>query len=245
MTKIAIIADIHSNLPALEAVCSQIDYLDCREIFCLGDIVGYGSEPSACVEIVRQREMICIQGNHDAYVATEGNEEEFSFNFAALQAVFHNRTQLNKEQIGFLKGLPENLSWDEKTMLVHGSPDDRDKYLRYDVDLCELASDLMKNQGPGLIFFGHTHTPMAHNGVAPLRDADGSFFLDPECRMFFNPGSVGQPRDGDARAAFMVWDRNEGIVTQHRVAYDTTRARESILSAGLPHQLGDRLLTGR
>lgn len=245
MTRIAVIADIHSNLQALEAVCRRIDTLNCQEIFCLGDIVGYGIEPSECLQIVENRNMVCVQGNHDAHVSEEGNGGAFGFNYGALQAVAHNRKKLSSDQLKFLKELPSTLTWDEKTMLVHGSPQDRDKYLRYDAEFRDVASHQMETYGPGIIFFGHTHVPMAYAGENTLRDSDGVYFINSDSAMLFNPGSVGQPRDGDPRAAFMIWDVDERTVRQHRAEYDVENVCRNIINAGLPSQLGDRLLRGR
>ncbi len=245
MTKIAVIADIHSNVLALDAVCNRIDELGCNVVFCLGDIVGYGVDPAPCIKKVQQLNMVCVQGNHDAHVSDDGSGGEYGFNYAAVMAVLHNREHLNEAEISFLRELPTSLEWDKGVLLAHGSPQDRDKYLRFDADLRETSMDLLDTDGPGVLFFGHTHQPMVHDGQSPMRDADGVYFLNPDRRTIINPGSVGQPRDGDPRAAFMVWDDEEGTVTQHRVAYDFEQVRSDIIAAGLPHQLGDRLLRGK
>ena len=129
--------------------------------------------------------------------------------------------------------------------MVHGAPGDRDHYLLYLGELHETASTLLAERGPGVCFFGHTHHPAVFSGSGFEPVVEGTMPLDPARRVMVNPGSVGQPRDGDPRGAFVVWDREAGTVTFVRVPYDVEAARQDILTAGLPQILGDRLLAGR
>ena len=243
VSRIAVISDIHSNLQALTAVLERIDALDVDGLYCLGDIVGYGANPVECVDLVRARVAGAVQGNHDALIADPSLR--LDFNVYSLAAVDHNRALLSRDRLDWLHRLPTRLRPDERTQFVHGPPGDRDRYLVFLDDLLEAATALLEDDGPGVCFFGHTHHQVLFDGQSLLRPQPGEVRVDPARRVLINPGSVGQPRDGDPRAGFAVLDRERDVVAFHRVAYDVDGARRDILDAGLPRLLGDRLLQGR
>ncbi len=243
MTRIAVVSDIHSNLHALTAVLARVDEIGVDEIFCLGDIVGYGARPVECLDLIRERGARCVQGNHDALVAD--GALRLDFNVYSLAAVEHNRKLLSDEQLAFLGGLPTALRPDAESLYVHGAPDDRDRYLVFLDDIQEVSASLLAEEGPGLCFFGHTHHPVIFDGVSFMRSPWQTMLVDAGKRMLVNPGSVGQPRDGDPRAAFLWWDREARTLNFERVEYDKQGARQDILAADLPQILGDRLLQGR
>jgi diadenosine tetraphosphatase ApaH/serine/threonine PP2A family protein phosphatase len=243
LNKIAVVSDIHSNLQALQAVWRRISDLGCDGVYCLGDIVGYGGRPAECVDLVLREDFHCVQGNHDALIADPTLELEF--NVYSLAAVEHNRQRLSEENLDWLGALPTTLRLESEALFAHGSPEDRDRYLTYLDDLQDVSHRLLQKEGPGLCFFGHTHQSVVFDGSNSLRSPPGEFRLVAGERMLVNPGSVGQPRDGDPRAAFLWWDRPQGILHFERVVYDVEAARRDILDGGLPPILGNRLLTGR
>ncbi len=215
MQRIAVVSDIHSNLQALEAVLARIDELGCDTIWCLGDIVGYGARPSACLGLLRDRGTVFVQGNHDAAVAQV--TDTIWFNLHSRLAVEHNRKLLDTAEIDFLVGLPTRRDLEDGTVICHGSPGDRDRYL-LDTNLMEeVRLEQEAAQGPGLTWFGHTHQPVWHL-EKPLTLEPGRAQMVPEGRrLLINPGSVGQPRDGDPRSSFGFWDRTAGEMSLERV----------------------------
>ncbi|MBE0567158.1 MAG: metallophosphoesterase family protein [Krumholzibacteria bacterium] len=241
--RIAVISDIHSNLQALEAVLARIDALGCGAVYCLGDIVGYGAHPAECVARVRATGAVCIQGNHDALVAD--GSLELGFNPRSLQAVTHNRGLLDQETLAWLAALPVRRDLDQGTVLAHGSPGDRDRYLLFARDLELVRREQEAEAGDGITFFGHTHQPVCFAGAGFAPQVPGSVPLLPDGRVLVNPGSVGQPRDGDPRAALLVWHRDDRRLDFERIDYDIETARREIILAGLPERLGDRLREGR
>ena len=223
--KYAVISDIHANLEAFLAVLAEIDSLRPDAVVSLGDIVGYGADPNACVDIIREREIPSVIGNHDA--AASGVTEPWNFNEAAREAVLWTRDELTSENRDFLAALSERIET-EDFMAVHGAISDPDKYIfsyRDAVPEFELMDDY------GLCFFGHTHVPADHKSPA-----------GPERRLV-NPGSVGQPRDRNPRAAFLVYDTESGVEFR-RTEYDISTAQGKIIRKGLDSQLAERLSYG-
>lgn len=243
MSRIAIISDIHSNWQALQEVWQAISSRNCDEVICLGDVVGYGARPADCFRFIVEKGWTWIQGNHDALIGDKSLS--LNFNPASLLAVEHNRRLLDAQQLEHLRNLPWRLHPAAGLYLAHGSYQDRDRYLIYRADFREEAAYLLEQGGPGLCFFGHTHHPVVFAGDNFLPLDGGRVPVQPEGIMLVNPGSVGQPRDGDPRAAFAIWDQEAGELIFERVAYDVDAAREEILAAGLPERLGNRLLMGR
>ena len=229
---VALISDIHSNLEALEAVWEEIDYADA--FLCMGDLVGYGASPNEVVEFVREqmekRTFLCVRGNHDNAVAFGA---DWSFNPYARRAVRWHQRVMTDENLEFLRRLPVRQLFTDDTgrsyLLIHGSPRaPLDEYLFPWLPESEFKAVLSYVKQNDLLL-GHTHVPM-------LKEIGG--------RRIINPGSVGQPRDGDWRASYALIDTETGEVTFHRVEYDVEESARKIIEAGLPRFLADRLFEG-
>ncbi|MBN2307323.1 MAG: metallophosphoesterase family protein [Candidatus Hydrogenedentes bacterium] len=240
--KYALISDVHANLEALTAVLARLDDIAVDQIVCLGDVVGYNANPNECVELIRERQIPTVCGNHDAVAC--GIEEPLGFNPIALSAALWTRENLSRDNLDWLSGLPVNLEFDG-FLAAHGSPTDRDAYLFTWEDVLPHLP-LIAESGKDLCFFGHTHTP-------GIFSSDGRYTVDDESKFalgdgkafFINPGSVGQPRDGDARAAFGLYDSEAREYELVRVEYPVQEAAERILGEELPHFLAERLFLGR
>jgi diadenosine tetraphosphatase ApaH/serine/threonine PP2A family protein phosphatase len=243
MGQSAIISDIHSNLHALQAVLEVVDAEGCDEILCLGDIAGYGAQPAEVVDLIRSRRARCIQGNHDSLITLQNEGRNYSP--PSLLAAEHNRRLLDREALEFLAGLPLELEVYPGTLLFHGSPDYQDSYLINSSQLKAASDEVYLRMGGGLCFFGHTHMPTLFAGQCQPYAVDEDYPLPTGLRVLVNPGSVGQPRDGDPRSSFAIWEREARVLRFKRVQYDVEGARQAILDQGLPEILGDRLLSGR
>jgi predicted phosphodiesterase len=240
----AVIADIHANLEALEAVLERIAGLGVSEIVCLGDIVGYNANPNECVDLVRDRNMTCVLGNHDACAA--GQEEPNSFNPIAWNAMLWTRETLCGVNKSFLAQLRREQALRD-CFLFHGSIHDTNRYLAGSYEARRNFRLLAQLPGaPRIGFFGHTHVMIAFTHergvVTTARSQD--LRLSPENRYLINPGSVGQPRDGDPRASFLVYDSDDRLITFHRIVYDIRICQDKIIRARLPIRLADRLAWG-
>lgn len=243
----AIISDIHSNLEAFTAVLERIDSIGVDEIVCLGDIVGYSSNPNECVEIVRKRGIRSVAGNHD--VRACGLKEPHDFNEIARKALLWTRKVLDEENIDFLKGLPERLYLREgRGIAVHGALiDGTDTYILSPwIALRNFEEMAGSPDLPSLCFFGHTHVRITYQYIEGrvITLFDDEIVLNPEGLYLINPGSVGQPRDRDPHASFLIYDTEEETVTFHRVPYDIDLCCRKIVEAGLPRALGERLKIG-
>lgn len=243
--RIAVIADIHSNLEALQAVIGRIHALNVDETVCLGDIVGYNANPNECVDILRKDKILSVLGNHDA--CASGLEEPHRFNELARRAAFWTRAHLTEENRAFLMDLPRETSR-HGCFLFHGSINDTNRYIlsRHDArDNFQSLAGLPGGLKLGL--FGHTHVSTAfidHSG-ALSEELSLDLSLSPGKRYLINPGSVGQPRDRDPRASFLVYDLDDRTVRSFRVEYDVKRCQDRILQAGLPPRLAERLEWGQ
>ncbi len=252
--RFAIISDIHSNIIALEAVLKRLEEEKPDAVYCLGDVVGYGAEPEECVEAVRKiADGRIIRGNHDLATANPPPGYLEIFNPDAREAIEYQRNTLSPENLQWLASLPESLV-EEEFQFFHGSPVGTDHYL---MSITDLYRALEKLEGVHfkLAFFGHTHVPTA----AAIRP-DGVLFTDleyksegdserilqlkPGIRYLINPGSVGQPRDRNPAAAYLIVDMAEGLLQFRRVEYDITEAQRRITAAGLPVFLAQRLEFG-
>jgi predicted phosphodiesterase len=245
-----ILSDIHANLEALEAVLAAAPPYDV--VWNLGDIVGYGASPGEVVEKVRTLPNFTVRGNHDR--AACGLVRLNEFNAIAAQAVLWTRSQLEKDQLQWLKQLPKGpLAIEDGIQCVHGSLLDEDEYV---VTLSEAEPALARTKAP-VTFFGHTHIQggFATNGkdwfhLRPQyseRNAPENYTipLRSGARYLLNPGSVGQPRDKDWRAAFAIYESETKSLTFHRIPYEVGSTQERIIRAGLPDKLALRLRQGR
>lgn len=240
----AVMADIHSNLEALQAVLGRIEALDANEIICLGDIVGYNADPNACVDIVRGRNIKCILGNHD--VCAANLEEPDGFNPLARRAVLWTRAELTDENRLYLRNLPREQRVKD-LFLFHGSIHDTNRYILYMSDAADNFA-LLTGMGHFLRvgFFGHTHVRavLSYSRGAVSVEFSSDLQLAEKNHYLINPGSVGQPRDGDPRASFLVYDSDEHRVIFSRVEYDIQACQDKIIRAGLPSGLAERLVSG-
>lgn len=238
----AVVSDLHSNLHALQAVLRMVEAEGCDEILCLGDIAGYGAQPAEVIALIRQKDATCIQGNHDSLITLQN--EGLNYSTVSLIAAEHNRRLLGRSELDFLANLPLELEVGPGCLLIHGAPGHQDTYLINEAQLGAAAWDVREQQGPGVCFFGHTHVPAFHDGQGRTFTPGTALACPAEVRVMVNPGSVGQPRDGDPRASFALWDRDAATVRLMKAEYDVEGARDAILAAGLPRILGDRLLRG-
>lgn len=244
-----ILSDIHSNLEALDAVLAEAPRDQFDRIIVLGDIVGYGADPNAVVERVRAlAPHVMIRGNHDK--VSSGVESAEDFNTSARFAAHWTQTTLTQENRDYLSSLPLGpLVVDSLIELCHGSPIDEDEYIFEPVD----AIEAIRSARCPICFYGHTHVAIAYwlsadqfDVIVPEPDESVTeIVLDPKRRYLVNPGSVGQPRDGDPRAAYATFDSDTRIVRLHRVVYDIARAQQKIREANLPEGLARRLAVGK
>jgi predicted phosphodiesterase len=240
-----ILSDIHANLEAQQAVLADAQGKYDR-ILCLGDLVGYGADPNAIVEWARENVRAIIRGNHDRVNVggdSGGPDEMESFNFAAQASTVWTRTVLLPENRAYLERLPRGPLPYEGLDLTHGSPADEDEYVVTASD----AAPLFELLSAPLTFFGHTHRQgafrLSRRTVTQIVP-DGVLAIEPKYFYLVNPGSVGQPRDGDPRAAYALYSPEERAVEFRRVAYDVDQAAAKIRAAGLPDFLAARLHEG-
>jgi predicted phosphodiesterase len=242
-----VISDIHANLEALETVVSDASAEGYDRTLVLGDLVGYGADPNEVIERIQSLSPVAIiRGNHDK--AASGIDDAASFNPAARHAARWTYDALSPEHRTYLQTLPAGpVVIDERIEICHGSPSDEDEYI-FDGPDAWRALELTRAT---LCFFGHTHIAVAflrsgqifeaivpENGETRVQAQNGR-------RLLVNPGSVGQPRDGDPRAGYAVYDSDAGVIVMRRVEYPVARAQEKILAAGLPRALANRLSLGR
>jgi diadenosine tetraphosphatase ApaH/serine/threonine PP2A family protein phosphatase len=237
----AILSDIHGNLEALEAVLADIDRHGPASVACLGDFVGYGASPNECVARLRPRLEAAVLGNHDAVAC--GRMRIGSFNSDAATAARWTAAALEEEHRAWLAGLPYEAEW-RGIRLVHASPEEPEAW-HYVLSAHEAEMELGAFAEP-LCLIGHSHYPGVFEGHA----GRVRYLRDPEVRMetgrryIVNVGSVGQPRDGDPRAAYLLWDDHDHSVRHVRHEYDVEGAMRRIVEAGLPRFLAERLRWG-
>lgn len=239
---ILILSDIHSNLTALEAVLEDVGSYD--EVWCLGDIVGYGPDPNQCVEVVRGLpKLTCLRGNHDSAVA--GLTENTKFNPTAQEALQWTENELNAGQLAFLRELPSHLEKDEVT-LAHGSP--REPIWEYIMDTYTATVNFDHFSTP-YCMVGHSHIPFIYAHEAGEERAVRQVVRPGEIvplpgKALLNPGSVGQPRDNDPRASYALFDRQERTWVNRRVEYDVGAVQDRMREAGLPLTYIQRITQG-
>jgi putative phosphoesterase len=217
---VALLSDIHGNEPALRAVLDDMPPVD--GLVCAGDVVGYNPWPGACVDALRERDVPTVMGNHDRAVVTDTG---FGFNSMAGAGVAYARDHLTDPQLEWLADLPtERTAVDRRVKLVHGHPDDPDRYTYPAM----FSPDLLGEEA--VLVMGHTHV-QHHERY--------------DAGVVVNPGSVGQPRDGDPDAAYALLDLDALEVEERRVAYDVESVVAAVREAGLPEEIGTRLRKGR
>jgi diadenosine tetraphosphatase ApaH/serine/threonine PP2A family protein phosphatase len=240
--RVLVISDIHANLTALDAVIADAGVVDAA--WCLGDLVGYGPDADECIARVRGlANLSCLLGNHDAAVLGQIDVE--AFNAEARASIEWLKANLTAESSAFLQSLPDKVEIDEVT-LTHGSP--RNPVWEYILDTRVARINFERFETP-YCFVGHTHLPVVYStrdNQSPIRlvipDSHQVVTMAP--RMIFNPGSVGQPRDRDPRAAYAIYDSEKSIFEFHRVEYDISAVQTRIITAGLPERHALRLMEG-
>ncbi len=241
--KAAIISDIHSNLEALQAVLKDIKKRRIKNIFCLGDIVGYGANPNECIELCSKESDAIIAGNHDW--ATINKTDVSNFNKIALAAVKWTKDNTKPENIKKLHELPLTSKVDD-LLLVHATPDHPEEW-HYLFTLEEFEREF-SHFDEQLCFVGHSHIPSAAfqdaNGYTDFL-RDNPFPIIKNRKYIVNVGSVGQPRDLDPRASYVIYDGNKNSIDFIRIEYNIPLASQKIIDAGLPEILGERLLVGK
>lgn len=247
--RLALLSDIHSNLPALEAVLAGVDSADVDEAWCLGDVVGYGAQPNECTALVRERCSECLVGNHD--LAVLGELDISTFSPAAAAAVRWTRERIDPGALEFLSTL-EPADESREVALYHASP--RDPVWEY-VLWPDQAAECIRAQARRVAFIGHSHVALFFALASETQggkphdargaQAAGGTTLDlSRGRWLINPGSVGQPRDGDPRAAWLEIDKEAGWATFRRTDYPVERTQTEMREQGLPEILAERLATG-
>jgi len=242
-----VLSDLHANWEALEAVAGEAaGHYD--KAVCCGDLVGYAADPNAVVEWVRAHCEVVVRGNHDR--ACTGLDDLEWFNPVARAAALWTQHALIPELSAYTAELPRGPILLDGFEVVHGSPSDEDEYLLAASEAGH-AFDYLESR---LAFFGHTHVQggfiwnqsrVETIGRVTARSGSEILEIDPECGYMINPGSVGQPRDGDPRAAYVIYDSAAHTAAYHRAPYDVETAQRKIREAGLPPILADRLLVGR
>ncbi len=239
--KYAIIADIHGNLEAFQVVLNDIKSQNATHIVCLGDVVGYNANPKECLQIVREMNIPCVKGNHDEYCSTDDALEGFNPN--AAEAVYWTRAQLSAEERQWLRDL-KYTRMIASFSIVHATLDAPQRW-GYVFDKLAAAASYPYQTTP-VCFFGHTHVPVAFMRDTAVRGGTYSKFkIDPSKKYFINVGAVGQPRDNNPKAAYVIYDMDSGMIELRRLDYDIAAAQKKIRDAGLPERLAERLEYGR
>jgi predicted phosphodiesterase len=241
-----IVSDLHGNLEALEGVMKDVEG-EYDQAVCCGDLVGYGADPNAVIDWVRANCKAVVRGNHDK--ACSGLDDLEWFNPVARSAALWTLKALSRENAEYTRTLPQGPVSVGEFQIIHGSPFDEDEY----VLAAEEAGQAFHYLESRLAFFGHTHVQGGfiwnHSRVETIRAGmvrtREMLEIDPDCAYMINPGSVGQPRDGNPMAAFALYDSESHIVTFCRADYDVNGAQKKIREAGLPPILADRLSVGR
>lgn len=242
-----ILSDLHANLEALEAALADADGRY-DQILCCGDVVGYGADPNAVTEWVTGHVPTVVRGNHDK--AAIGMADLEDFNPVARASAYWTQEELTASNLDYIRHLPQGPVPVDGFQLVHGSPLDEDEYVVTPTDAWMVAPYV----DVPVTFFGHTHLQggflLHRNGVrrlpvGPNGPAHYSVTLEPDQNYLVNPGSIGQPRDGDPRAAYLIYDPETRVVDFYRVGYDIPAAQRKIVEAGLPDRLALRLQYGQ
>jgi predicted phosphodiesterase len=249
MTRIALISDIHGNSLALRAVLEDISWRSVDQIICLGDVVGYGPEPEECLALVREHCAVSIRGNHEDAILSPKQAE--GFNGHARAAIKWTCSKLDIDAINQIRSMPTWSHIEPGIVCVHDSPVPQDGYgyIRTRSD----ATPVLRSMQERICLFGHTHLPAVFTinqqrrlsrATRVLPRTGDLIRLDRDEKYLLNPGSVGQPRDGDCRASWGILDLGAMSFSTQRSAYEVSSVRHAITCAGLPTFLGERLLIG-
>jgi diadenosine tetraphosphatase ApaH/serine/threonine PP2A family protein phosphatase len=237
----AIFGDIHANLHALQAVMEDVREQNCTHHICMGDVVGYNAFPRECLKIVRDLDCPTVKGNHDEQASMDITQE--GLNPLAEEALDWTREQLSSEDQHWLRRLPMHKLVRDFT-IVHSTLDTPHRW-GYVTNQLDAAANF-SYQHTGLCFIGHTHVPRVYVRDSSVRTLPMDVLpIHKNQKYLINVGSVGQPRDGDWRAAYCIYDTDKNEVRLRRVPYDLEGAQHAILSAGLPEKLASRLAIGR
>ena len=243
--RLGIISDIHSNIEALTAVLDEISSEHCDKIICLGDVVGYCASPRECIDLLAESNIICLRGNHDAYV--QEMSPDLKIQPFAKEAIYWTRNILSKQQIEWLKALPLTYSL-ENAQFTHASLEGVDgSYWPYVLGP-EKALLHFYMQTTRYCFNGHTHVPLLFTfggltiGMSYLKSQN--LKDEPFSKYLISCGSVGQPRDNDKRSAYVIFDTETHDLKLQRCTYDVKKAQQRIIDSGLPPILAERLSFG-
>jgi diadenosine tetraphosphatase ApaH/serine/threonine PP2A family protein phosphatase len=242
--RIAMLSDVHGNRPAFEAVLAAVDGARVEEIWCLGDLVGYGAQPDECVALARERCDVCLAGNHDLVVT--GDIPLGDFSYSAAEAARWTQETISEESLAFLRGL-EPADPKREVGLYHGSP--RDPVWEYVLSSWQ-ADECLDLADARVCAVGHSHVALWFHrdpdgkvdGAQAAADAERDLSVG---EWLVNPGGVGQPRDGDPRAAWLLLDTGSWTATWKRAEYPIDEAARAIEQAGLPSVLAERLYSGQ
>jgi predicted phosphodiesterase len=238
---LAVISDIHGNLEAFKAVLSDIDRLELDRVICLGDSVGYGPEPEQVLKLLQSRNIPSLMGNHEWGLLDEASL--FWFNPQARRSLLQNRELLTKESLAYLKSLPFNMSFND-CLLVHACPPDDFKTYLFEISMARFPQ-LFHDMPENVCMVGHTHELVLISytagrvTIAPL--AQGVKTLDNNSKYIVNVGSVGQPRDGNNNAKYVIWNSESRKLEVRFIPYDISKTAEKIKALGLPRINADRL----
>lgn len=240
----AFVGDIHGNLEALQAVLADLQTQKADEILCLGDVVGYGADPSECLRVIREVASHTVAGNHDH--AASGKLPMWQFNEYAWAAIIWTTDHLTEDEKNWLAQLPLVVHR-ESFSIVHSSLDNPDEF-NYIESVHDALACFEAMKEP-LCFIGHSHMPVVFfegdRRTGPRYELDLEKPVSVQGRMIINPGSVGQPRDDDPRAAYCIYDTDAESITFRRITYDVSVAANKVRAAGLPELLAFRLEIGR
>lgn len=239
--RLAILSDLHANLEATNAVLADAHERGCTDFVCLGDVVGYNANPRECLEIVQKMECPVVKGNHDEQASLE--ESSRDFNALAEMAINWTRSQLKAPEKEWLRSLP--LTGAVRDFSITHATLDSPAEWRYVLNSLDAAASF-PHQTATVCFFGHTHVAGAFvrdEGVKSVKVEQ--LEIEETKKYLINVGSVGQPRDGDWRAAYCIYHLDKNVVEQRRVEYDLETAQQKVIKAGLPRMLAERLKLGR
>jgi putative phosphoesterase len=248
MPRIAVISDIHGNLEALEAVFKAIEMDGVDYVIHLGDLVGYNASPRECLQLLQRKRAVSVLGNHDHAVLEPDSAD--NFNVLAFQALAYSIRQLSQQDRQYILGMPRTeVLWD-RYLVCHGTPESLETYI-LNIFQAKRIFNLLNRHYSGIrvCFFGHTHIQHVwasdpRGKVLSPPDSSDSLALEPEHLYLVNPGSVGQPRQKDNRARYVLFDTDREVLTFRAISYDIRKAQDKIRKARLPEYLALRLQDG-